>query len=241
MRRSARAVRFSVVAGLLLAPAATAQTLDQVCPGAKPGTGALWGSVMDSDADVVLPRATVSVAWDVNGEQRGTETRTGADGLYVMCLPLETSLLLHASFATTSGLPVQLTLTETFTRQDLTISTSSGGAIGTDDRLWLCINGGQSVLNYEFTRLIRCENHWQPLEQCPTKKLGRISVQPVGAGSGMLREMIEQLVQEAKRIGANAVINVTDGRGGTSFGGALHSTTITGEGVLIEVDPATCR
>jgi len=56
-----------------------------------------------------------------------------------------------------------------------------------------------------------------------------------------MSEMIEQLVQEAKRIGANAVVNIQDSRGGLSFGGALHATSITGEGVRIEVDPSTCR
>lgn len=239
MTRMARVLLHGAVVGLLVVPSVAAQTLDQVCPGALEGTGALFGTVADTDADMVVPRASVIALWSLDGQEQRYEVEAGLDGTYAMCLPLLTSFSLHASFATVSGTPLEVTMTEIFTRRDLSLSLSSAG--GGDERLWLCVNGGQSVINDQFSRLVRCDENWQPLERCPKVELGLISVHPVGAGSGMLREMIEQLVQEAKRIGANAVVNVQDSRGGLSFGGALHATSITGEGVRIEVDPSTCR
>jgi hypothetical protein len=197
---------------------------------------------MDADAEMLLPGATVIASWTVQGRDRRAEVRTGLDGAYTMChLPLETSVRVHASFGNIDGGTVAITLTDIFTRQDLGLSTSGAAAVDNDDRLWFCVEGGQSVINMQFSRLVRCDEDWQPLENCPKEELGLITVQPVGAGSGMLREMIEQLVLEAKRIGANAVVNVQDARGGTSFGSTQHATSITAEGVLIEVDPSTCR
>lgn len=242
MRRTGRALLCGIFIGLPIVPAASAQSLDEICPGAEDGTGALWGAVLDTDADVVLPGVTVFASWSVEGEERRSEARTGLDGVYRMChLPLETSVRVYASFGTLDGTSVAVTLTEIFTRRDLGLSTSSTGPDGSDDRLWLCVEGGQSVLNMQFSRLVRCDEGWQPLENCPKEELGLITVQPVGAGSGMLREMVEQLVLEAKRLGANAVVNVKDARGGTSFGATLHATSVTAEGVRIEVDPSTCR
>ncbi|MCG8469723.1 MAG: YbjQ family protein [Gemmatimonadetes bacterium] len=226
--------------GLFLsAPSVSAQTLDQICPGAPNGIGALWGRVTDTAADLVLPGATVVALWNMNGEEQRSEAEVGPEGVYAMCLPLETSMTVYASFANEMGGRVSVTMTEDLTRADLSVVMTSGVA-GTDDRLWLCVNDGRSVINEQFARLVRCDDDWQQLERCPKVELGSLSVQPVGAGSGMLREMIEQLVQEAKRIGANAVINLRDSRGRSSFIGTVHSTSITGEGVHIAVDPATC-
>lgn len=242
MRRAARALLDGAIVALLIAPSASAQTLEEICPGAEPGTGALWGAVADTDADMVLPGATVIASWSVDGRQQRGEVQVGPDGGYTLCyLPLETDLSVQASFGTMRGEALAVTLTETFTRRDLGLSVSNAGAGGGEDRLWLCVNDGQSVINIRYSRIVRCDESWQPLERCPKQELGRITVHPAGAGSGMLREMIEQLVREAKRIGANAVVNVRDGRGGTSFIGTRHYTSITGEGVRIEVDPSTCR
>ncbi|MDH3735263.1 MAG: YbjQ family protein, partial [Gemmatimonadota bacterium] len=202
-----------------------------ICPGAEEGTGALWGGVTDSDADMVLPGASVIASWDVDGETRRAEAQVGVDGAYTICyLPLELPITVHAAFATMEGVPIQVAMTEVFTRQDLSLSMSgSAAAEDDDDRLWLCVAGGQSTINIQNSRLIRCDPQWQPLERCPKEELGGISVQPAGGGSGMMREMIEGVVQEAKRLGANAVINVQDSR-----------TSITGEAVRIDVDPSTC-
>jgi len=236
--RKARALLHSAIVGLLAASAASAQTLDQICPNAPAGIGALYGAVMDSDAEVTLPGATVVASWDAGGQEQRAEVGVGVEGFYAMCLPLETGISVYASFAAESGAPLELTMTEVFTRQDLSLSLS--GESGEGDRLWLCVEGGESVINIRFSRLVRCDQNWKPLEQCPKEELGQISVKPVGAGSGMLREMIEQVVKEAKRLGANAVINVHDGRGGTSFTGTQHATSILGEAVRIDVDPSTC-
>ena len=237
MRRTTRAMLPAAIVGLLVAPGASAQTLEQICPGAMEGIGALWGEVSDIDAELVLPGARVVASWAFDGQEQRSEVQAGDDGMYVMCVPLETDISVHASVATATGLPLEITMTETFTRQNLSLSMSIGDS---GERLWLCIDGGQSMINTQFARLVRCDDNWQPLERCPKTELGRITVQPVGAGSGMLREMIEQLVREAKRIGANAVVYVQNGRGGRSFGGAQHLTAITAEGVRIEVDPTTC-
>lgn len=237
MRHTTTATLSAAIVGLLFAPWAAAQTLEQICPGAMAGTGALWGEVADSDAEMVLPGVRVVASWDYDGDEQRYEVQTGQDGLYVMCLPLETELAVRASGATATASPLAITLTETITRHDLSLSMTVGD---TGERLWLCVDDGQSVINIQFARLVRCDEDWQPLERCPKTELGRITVHPVGAGSGMLREMIEQLVQEAKRIGANAVVYVQSGGGGLSFGGAQHLTSLTAEGVRIEVDPSTC-
>jgi hypothetical protein len=237
MNRSRIAPVVGAAVALLVAMPASGQTIDDVCPGAPAGTGAMWGSVTDSDAEMMLPGAAVIASWDVEGQERRAQVEVGADGLYAMCLPMERALSVRVSLATVSGAPLDLTLTEVFTRQDLSVSMTGAD----DDRVWVCIENGQSIINTQFTRLIRCEEYWQPLEQCPkAKELGRINVQPIGAGSGMIREMVEQFAQEAKRLGANAVINVSDGRGGTSWGTTQHTMAMTGEAVLIEVDPSTC-
>ena len=243
MRRTVRALLQSAIVGFLAASAASGQTLDEICPGAEDGTGALWGGVRDSDADMILPGASVIASWEADGKKRDSEVQVGLDGAYQMCyLPLETVISVSASFGTMGGQRLDVTMTEVFTRQDLTLSMSGGGDTDTgDDRLWMCVNGGQSEINMQHSRLIRCDDNWQPLEQCPKVELGLISVQPIGAGSGVLREMLEQLVQEAKRLGANAVVNVQDSRGGLSVASNTdHPTSITAEGVLIEVNPTTC-
>lgn len=231
MRRISRALVHGAIAGLFATTGVVGQELQDICPGAEDGTGAIWGAVTDSDADMVLPGANVFAKWTEDGEQKNAQVQVGLDGGYTMCyVPMGTEISVHAAFATMEGTPVQVTLSEIFLQQDLSLSMSgtSGGDDG-DDRLWVCIAGGQSQINIQNTRLIRCDADWKPLETCPKTELGRISAQAVGAGSGMVREMLEQFVQEASRVKANAVINVNYGRGGMS-----------GEAVRIDVDPSTC-
>jgi len=244
MRRMGAGMSSGIIMALLIASGARAQTLEEICPGAAEGTGALWGAVTDSDTDTILPGASVTAAWGSDGTGRSTEVRAGLDGTYVIChLPLEAALSVHASFATASGPSLDVTMDEVFVRQDLSLSLtgeSGGGADDGDSRLWLCASRGHSIINMQFSRLVRCDDDWQPLERCPKDELGRISVQPVGAGSGMIRELVEQLVQEAKRLGANAVVNLRDGRGGTTLTDIEHLTSITAEAVRIDVDPTTC-
>lgn len=237
MKTIGRAPLFGAIAGLVCVSGVSAQTLAEACPNAPEGIGALYGAVIDADAEVTLPGATVIVSWDAAGEVQRTRVAAGADGVYALCLPLATALSLHAEFAGQSGSPLEVTLLEEFTEQHLSLSLAGASP---EERLWLCVDGGQSEINIRFSRLVRCEEKWQPLELCPKTELGTITVQPVGAGVGMLREMVEQLVQEAKRLGANAVVNVHDGRGGTTFTNTVHSTAIVAEGVQIDVDPTTC-
>lgn len=231
MRRLSKALVHGAIAGLFAASSAVGQELQEICPGAEEGTGALWGAVTDSDADMVLPGANVMASWMEDGDERNAEVQVGLDGSYTMCyVPLETEISVHAQFATMAGAPVQVTLSEIFLQQDLSLSmTGSVGGGGDDDRLWLCIAGGQSQINIQNSRLIRCDPNWKPLEQCPKTELGQIQAQSTGAGSGMMREMLEKFVDEAKRVEANAVINPRFSRG-----------SMSGEAVRIEVDPSTC-
>lgn len=243
MRRWIPSLFFAAAAWLVAVPAASAQELEEICPGAAEGTGALWGAVMDTDGDMTLPGATVVATWSEGGETRTAEAQVAADGAYRMCgVPLQFPLSVQASFSSSASAPVAVTMTDVFTRQDLNLSLSGATAIdGSDKRIWVCVDGGESRFNLQFSRLVRCDRGWQPLEQCPKTELGRLTVQPVGAGSGMLREMAEQLVIEAKRLGANAIVNLRDSRGSTSLVGTTHSNPLVGEAVLIEVDPATCK
>ena len=238
MRRLLAAIRMAVPAILVATAVASAQTLEDVCPNAIPGTGLVWGAVTDVDGEMMMPGASVSVFWLVDGEEQRLVGQTGANGGYAIChIPLSYPIELQAAFATMRGARTEATLTEEVTRLDLTLAAST---MGPDDRLWFCVPDRQSVIYLRFSRLVRCEEEWKPLEQCPKTELGRISVQPIGAGSGVLREMIEQIVQEARRLGANAVVNISDGRAGTSFGAAQHLSNITAEAVRIDVDPLTC-
>lgn len=245
MRQLARTLPLAAIAMLLTSASAFGQTLEEVCPGAREGTGVLVGEVKDTDGDVMLPGASVQVSWSADGIERSASADVDLDGVYILChLPLQTAMTVQASFASMRGVPVEVTMGEVFVRQDLGLSLTSAAPSAFDDgddRIWVCIEDGESVINRQFSRLVRCDSNWQPLELCPKTELGTITVQPVGAGSGMVRELVEQFVQEAKRLGANAVVNVSDGRGGMSFGGTQHTMAMTGEAVRIEVDPRTCR
>ncbi|MDX1393049.1 MAG: hypothetical protein R3195_01615 [Gemmatimonadota bacterium] len=231
MRRIVRALAKGALALLLTGSAVGAQELSEICPGAADGTGAIWGQVTDPEG-MVLPGANVNATWQEDGEARSASVQVQLDGSYTMCyLPLGPEVTVQAMFANMAGPLTPLTLTEVFTQHDVAVTMGGGDSAGaSDDRIWLCVNGGESTINIEFSRLVRCDPQWQPLERCPkAQELGRVSAQPVGAGSGMMREMIEGIVQQAERLGANAVVNVRSSR-----------SSVEGEAVVIEVDPINC-
>jgi len=232
MRRAATALLQGALAVLVTGTALHGQELTEICPGAEDGTGALWGAVSDPDAGMVLPGATVNASWNAGGQEQSAEVQVGLDGSYTMCyLPLGTELTVQPMFATMAGETVMITLSEIFTQQDMALSMTGGNSGGDDgdDRIWMCFSGGDSTINIQNSVLIRCDAQWQVLERCPKTEFGRITAQAVGAGTGMMREMLENLVASAKRLGANAVINLQAGQ-----------NSLMGEAVLIEVDPSTC-
>lgn len=230
MRRIGKALVQGAITVLVTVTALAGQELTEICPGAEDGTGALWGAVSDPDAGMILPGATVNASWNTDGQERTAEVEVGLDGSYTMCyLPLGPEIEVRPMFATIAGESVTVTLSEIFTQQDMVLSMTGGNSRDDDDRIWMCFDGGQSTINIQNSRLIRCDAQWQPLVRCPKTELGQITAQSSGAGSGMFREMLETLVAEAERIGANAVLNPHAER-----------ATLSGEAVLIEVDPSTC-
>jgi len=232
MRRSMTALLPAALI-TLGAASANAQELSEICPNAKDGTGAIWGLVSDPDAGMGLPGARVVASWSEDGKTQSAETETQLDGSYTLCyVPLGVDLSVRPMFATVGGAEIAMHLEEIFTRQDISFSMTGARSAGggeEDSRIWMCIAGGQSTININNTRLIRCESYWKPLEQCPKEELGSVTASPVGDGSGVMREMLERLVQEARRLGANALINVKSSR-----------SAIIADAVRIEVDPSTC-
>jgi len=208
----------------------TAQDLSEVCPGSEGGTGALYGLVSDPDAGMVLPGATVVVAWQEGGSTARAEAVAGLDGSFTVChLPLDTELTVQSRFATMAGTAIRMSLAEPITRQDVPLSMTGGGGGEKDDRIWMCLAGGESTINLQNSRILRCEPQWQPLEKCPKVELGTVNATATGSGSGMMREMLEQIVADTRRLGANALLNVSGGRG------SMRATA-----VKIDVDPSTC-
>lgn len=217
---------------LLGASALNAQDLSELCPNSSADTGALVGIVSDLEAEMALPGATVLATWEKDGIPGRAETQTGLDGSFTMChLPLETDLSVQAMFATMAGQAVPLSLAESITHQDIGFSLTGGGAStgGEDDRMWACIGRPDSQMRIQLGRLVRCDANWQPLEQCPREELGTVSASAGSRGRGAMREMIDRLIDEAERLGANALVEVSGGRG-----------TMTAQAVQIDVDPGTC-
>lgn len=130
-----------------------------------------------------------------------------------------------------AGQVATVTLTEPITERDMSFSMAeaSSGSGTVDERIWACFLGGNSSINLQNSRLIRCDTEWKPLEQCPREDLGQVTARGTGAGSGMMREMLETITDEARRVGANALINIR-ARGGS----------IMAEAVKIAIDPKTC-
>ncbi len=211
----------------------SAQDLQTMCPNSQGASGGLWGVVADVDAGVALPGARLVATWKTDGKGAKTEVQTGLDGSYTLCyLPLEVPLEVTAVLGNLPGATLALTLTEPLTHQDVAFSLG-GSATGTggesDDRMWACFGRGESDINMQNARLIRCDANWRALDRCPREDLGRLQVTASGAGSGMLREALEQIIQQARRAGANALIRWT-----------MSGHTISADAVKIGVDPSTC-
>jgi len=233
MRRSLTALVPGIAFALLVASTVSAQELSEICPNAEDGTGAIWGLVSDPDAGMGLPGARVVASWTEDGKKKSADVETQLDGSYTLCyVPLGVDLTVQPMFATVSGTQVPMHLEEVFTRQDISFSmtgASSSGGGDDDDRMWMCVAGGESTINIQNARLIRCDSSWKPLERCPKEELGNVTASPTGDGSGVMREMLERLIQEARRLGANALINVKSSR-----------RSIVADAVKIDVDPSTC-
>ena len=255
MRRFGATLLGGVPALALAASGAIAQELDEICPDAQPGTGALWGLVSDADAGIGLPGATAVATWENDGDAVRAEGQTALDGGYVLChVPLGVEVSVQPIVADLGGAAVVATLTDDFLRVDLGFSLTDAGA---DDRLWACPDfrvdrdGRMRGLG-----LLRCDSDWGELEACPREeehgeveaavplvsRVMRVSPAEMaalqsggrrldgGAGSvAGLREAIGKLVADAKRLSANALIN-WDRQG----------ATLTANAVTITVDPSTC-
>lgn len=232
MKRLRLALGIGAAITLVGASSVFGQDLQEFCPNSEDGQGALWGVLSDPDQDMGLPGATVRATWTADGGG-SAEAQTNFDGSYVLCyLPLETELAVMGVFATMTGQPMAVTLTEPLTERNLGLSMSGGGGGASDegdDRIWACFAGGESETNLQYSRLIRCEANWKPLENCPKSELGSVSASPVGDGSDRMRDMLERLIADTRRLGANALINLRASR-----------SSIRATAVKIEVDPATC-
>ena len=234
-----RRIRFGVAAGAFalasVVPAAMAQELNEVCPDSPDGTGALWGMVSDEDGEMGLPGASVVVTWDADGDEGRTEGQTGFDGGYVLCyVPLEAELSVHPTFGNADGSPTMVSLTDPITRMDLVFSlTGAGGGDEDDDRIWACVGGVDNRINMENARYIRCDPGWEGINRCPVaEQHGQVQATMAGAGSGRsaLREALEKIIADARRQGANSLINWR-----------ITRNSLSAEAVTITVDPVTCR
>jgi hypothetical protein len=227
-------MRTALIGGLLsltVTASLRGQELGEVCPGAEAGSGALWGLLSDTDAEMALPGAKVIATWSVAGTPGRSEVQTAIDGSFTMCyVPLETELTVRGMIGGLAGQPVSITLTDPITRHDVGVSltgaTSAGPAAA--DKLMACVGPVDSQIRTQLTSLLRCETQWPGLEKCPRQELGRVSATASG-DRGAMREMVERLIQEAERLGANALVNVDGGRG-----------TMNALAVKIDVDPSTC-
>jgi len=234
MARARLALGLSLLLGLP-GVALEAQDLSELCPNSDEGIGALLGSVSDPDVGMVLPGATVVAKWTKDGSETGTQVSSGLDGSFVLCyVPMETEISVQTMLGTMAGPVVAVTLTEPLTQQDLSFSMSGNNSDEKDDRIWACFLGGNSDLNLQNSRIIRCDTEWKPLEQCPKTELGMVTATATGAGNSgrgnsMAREMIETLSRETKRLGGNAIVNLRSSR-----------RSIMGDAVKIEVDPKDC-
>ncbi|MDX1395029.1 MAG: hypothetical protein R3195_11585 [Gemmatimonadota bacterium] len=219
-----------------------AQDLSEVCPGAGDGTGALRGLLSDADAQMALPGATVVATWTRDGEAGRTEVQTALDGSFTMChVPLDTELSVVGMIGAIAGQPLSLTLTDPITRRDVQVSLS--GATAADDRLLACFGAPDSPQSQELTNFVRCDPGWRGLEDCAREDLGRVTANrtlTATRGGGRtpdapgvpLRDppdWLEELIEEARDLGANALVNM----GGS---GEL----VSAQAARIEVDPATC-
>ena len=249
-RRFASGMAVGAVALALTGSAASAQELNEVCPDSPDMTGALWGLVPDGDTQMGLPGATVVATWEKDGESGQMEGQTALDGGYTLCyVPLGVEVSVQPVFMGTGGAAAIANLTEEITRLDLPFSLSNvGGGDGDEDRIWACFGGTtDNQINLQNSRLLRCDPGWQGIDRCPKDaELGQVQATisgatiPAGvtgdererllAGSSEFREALEKTLADAKRLGANALINWR-----------LTRNSLTAEAVTISVDPGSCR
>ena len=221
---------------------ALAQDLADVCPGAEEGTGALWGILTDADSQMALPGATVAAGWTRDGEPGRAEVATGLDGSFTLChVPLGTELSVLGMIGDVRGRPVSLVLTDPLTRRDVRVSLTGAGA--GDEKLLACYGRPDSRQSQELTNFVRCEPNWRGLENCPREDLGRVSATRTltvarggapgpDAPGAPLRDMpfwLEKLIDDARELGANALVDL---RGSGDL--------VSAQAARIEVDPANC-
>lgn len=249
MRRVAAAIAAGAAALASAGPAAVAQELNEVCTDSPEMTGALWGLVSDNGTQMGLPGATVIASWEQDGEAGRTEGQTALDGGYTLCyLPLGVEVSVQPVFVGTAGAVVTANLTEEITRLDLGFSLSGiGGDGGGDNRIWACFAGTtDNQINLQNSRLIRCDPSWEGIDRCPKEKehgqlqatvaiytvVADTMVAEVGrrAGTAEIREALEKIIADARRLGANALINWR-----------MNRNSMSAEAVTISVDPVTCR
>ncbi len=250
MRRLGMRIAAGALALAFAGPAALAQELNEVCPDSPDMTGALWGLVSDGDTQMGLPSANVIASWEKDGESGQMEGQTALDGGYTLCyVPLGVEISVQPVFMGTGGAAVTANLTDQITRVDLTFSLSAvgDGGGGDEDRIWACFGGTtDNQINLQNSRLLRCDPSWAGIDRCPKEEEhGQVQATISGssvsadttaaergrqlARSSEFREALEKVIQEAKRLGANALINWR-----------LNRNSLRAEAVTITVDPATC-
>lgn len=255
MRRFASGMAVGALALAFAGSDAVAQELSEVCPDSPDMTGALWGLVSDGDTQMGLPSATVVATWEKDGESGQMEGQTALDGGYTLCyVPLGVEISVQPVFMGTGGAAITANLTEEITRLDLPFSLSDvGGGGGGEDRIWACFEGTtDNHINLQNSRLLRCDPGWEGIDRCPKDaELGQVQATISGAtipaeitgdprereererllaGSSEFREALEKTLADARRLGANALINWR-----------LVRNSLTAEAVTISVDPSSCR
>lgn len=249
MRGTAAGIIAGAAALAFAGPAAVAQELNEVCPDSPEKTGALWGLVSDGGTQTGLPAATVIASWEKDGQEGRMEGQTALDGSYTLCyVPLGVEISVQPVFVGTGGVAVAANLTEEITRLDLGFSLTGVGAGGAgDDRIWACFVGTtDNQINLQNSRLLRCDPGWGGIDRCPkdeehgqvqaTVSMFSVVADTISveggrlAGSFELREALEKLIADARRLGANALINWR-----------MNRNSVTAEAVTISVDPATCH
>ena len=246
MGRIAAGIVAGAAALAFVGPAAVAQEVDEVCPDSPEMTGALWGLVSDGATQMGLPGATVIASWGHDGQEGRREGQTALDGSYTLCyVPLGIEISVQPVFLGTASAAVAANLTEEITRLDLGFSLTG---VGTgDDRIWACFGGTtDNQINLQNSRLLRCDPGWGGIDRCPKEEehgqvQATVSMYSVTsdtmaveggrrAGSLELRGALEKVIADARRLGANALINWR-----------MSRNSVTAEAVTISVDPATCR
>ncbi len=220
---------------LAIGTPAVAQDPSEVCPGAEDGTGALWGLLSDADAQIGLPGATVVASWTVDGAPARADVQTSIDGSFTMCyVPLDTELSVLGMIGSIPGRPFAVTLTDPITRLDLEVSLTGANAGG--EKMLACLGDPLSETRFRMAEFVRCDSGWRGLENCPREDLGRVSthasLSPSRGRGGIERDgppWLEELIAEARELGANALVSMR-----------TSGELISAQAAFIEVDPASC-